>query len=177
MMLLALLLLIATTAPSATTAFCPTAATTRPLLSTRLFAGENDDDYDAPIILTNSPGNSYILSNAPIVDDECYMGADNTYLDCIDFDPLTRPTRSVNAHDQPRQLPRWAYGDDNDAPTTTTSTTTTTTTINWGKNELLLPLVDEDCYLGKDGSADECVDFDPQIVKRRLVLANPKSAC
>jgi hypothetical protein len=168
--ILALLLFIATTAPSATTAFCPTAAAaTRPLLSPRLFAAGENDDYDAPILTNTAP--SYVLTDAPIVDDECYMGADSTYLDCIDFDPLTRPTRSVNAHDQPRQLPRWAYGDDNDAPTTTS----TAPTINWGNAQL--PIVDEDCYLGKDSSAEECVDFDPQIVKRRLVLANPKSAC
>ena len=163
--ILALLLLIATTAPSTTTAF---SAATRPLLSPRLFAAGENDDYDAPILTNTAP--SYILTDAPIVDDECYMGNDGTYLDCIDFDPLTRPTRSVNAHDQPRQLPRWAYGDDNDAPATTS-----TGTIHWGNAKL--PIVDEDCYLGKDGSAEECVDFDPQIVKRRLVLANPKSAC
>lgn len=62
----------------------------------------------------------------------------------------TCPTRSVNAHDQPRQLPRWAYGDDNDAPLPAT-TLPTPPIINWGNNAaLLLPIVDEDCYLGKE---------------------------
>lgn len=181
------LLLIA--APASTTAFCPavvSSSSTCRLMSSSsstllpqpppppppLFAAAEGTDFDAPILANPASGTS-ILDHEPVVDDECYMGNDDTFLDCVDFDPATRPTRSVNAQDRPRLAPRWAFGDDYDAPTTLANSRSS------GEDLMLLsePIVDDECYLGKDDNAEECVDFDPQILRRRSVLANPKSAC
>eukprot|EP00804_Cyclotella_cryptica_P025411 CCRYP_016511-RA/>CCRYP_016511-RA protein AED:0.28 eAED:0.49 QI:0/0/0/1/1/1/2/0/85 len=43
------------------------------------------------------------------------MGKDDSFDECVDFDPPRR-TRSMNAMDQAHAPPKWAFGDDFDAP-------------------------------------------------------------
>ena len=111
-------------------------------------------DFDAPV-LANPQRGTTVLENAPIVDDECYMGKDASAGDCVDFDPSPRrTTRSANAHDRPRSAPKWAFGDDFDAPVLAYPQSGSAVL----ESE---PIVDDECYMGKDGSAADCVDFDP----------------
>ena len=44
-------------------------------------------DFDAPV--PYNPASASPLANTPIVDDECYMGAEGQLDDCADFDPVT----------------------------------------------------------------------------------------
>ena len=63
-------------------------------------------------------------------------------------------TRSANAQDRPRSAPKWTYADDFDAPVL--ADPQSGTAVLDGQ-----PLVDDECYMGKDGDAEDCVDFDP----------------
>jgi len=63
------------------------------------------DDFDAPVPFDPQSGTT-VLSRAPVVDDECYMGKGGSFTECVDFDPPAR-TRSANAHDRARAAPRW----------------------------------------------------------------------
>ncbi|KAL3784487.1 hypothetical protein HJC23_013630 [Cyclotella cryptica] len=111
-----------------------------------------DTDFDAPIPI-NPQTAHFILEDAPVVDDECYMGKDDSFDECVDFDPPRR-TRSMNAMDRVRAPPKWAFGDDFDAPVLASPQSGTTVMTE-------APVLDDECYMGKDGSAGECVDFDP----------------
>ena len=118
------------------------------------------DDFDAPIPANPQSGTT-VMENAPVVDDECYLGANGQLDDCADFDPPK--TRSVNAMDTPkgqkaRDLPNWAkpYNDDFDAPIPANPQSGTTVMEN-------APVVDDECYLGANGQLDECADFDPPV--------------
>lgn len=128
------------------------------LHTTRLTATESTD-FDAPI-LADPQSASYVVESQPVVDDECYMGKDGDFLECIDFDP-PRTTRSMNSMDQPRKAPKWAFGDDFDAPVLANPQSGTAVMTSE-------PLVDDECYMGKDGSATDCVDFDPPAKRENL---------
>ena len=65
-----------------------------------------NDDFDAPI-LANPQSGTTVLENQPVVDDECYMGANLDAEDCVDFDP---PKQQAN------QATPATYSDDFDAP-------------------------------------------------------------
>eukprot|EP00585_Thalassiosira_rotula_P023897 CAMPEP_0196256484 /NCGR_PEP_ID=MMETSP0913-20130531/55872_1 /TAXON_ID=49265 /ORGANISM="Thalassiosira rotula, Strain GSO102" /LENGTH=181 /DNA_ID=CAMNT_0041543999 /DNA_START=33 /DNA_END=578 /DNA_ORIENTATION=+ len=139
-------------APAAT-AFCPTALIAR--RATPLHATE-ETDFDAPTPAYPQYATT-VLENQPIVDDECYLGKDGTAAECVDFDPPSLPartTRSVNAQDPTRAPPAWTYADDFDAPVP--ANPQSGTTVLAGE-----PVVDDECYMGKDGGYDGCVDFDP----------------
>ena len=117
----------------------------------------NFDDFDAPIPAYPSVGDT-VLTSEPIVDDECYMGKDGSATDCVDFDP-PRLTRSANAMDQGRNTPKWASNfDDFDAPIPAYPSVGNTVLDHE-------PIVDDECYMGKDGSATDCVDFDPPALR------------
>lgn len=119
--------------------------------NTRLTATENTD-FDAPIP-ANPQSAQFVLENQPIVDDECYMGKEGDFGACVDFDPPRR-TRSMNSMDKTRKPPKWAFGDDFDAPVPANP--------QYGTAVLTSePVVDDECYMGKDMSAGGCVDFDP----------------
>ena len=110
------------------------------------------DDFDAPV-LANPQYGTAVLSSAPIVDDECYMGKDGDFGACADFDP-PRKTRSMNAMDRDRSTPKWTVADDFDAPVLANP--------QYGTAELSsAPIVDDECYMGKDGDFGACADFDP----------------
>lgn len=141
------LLAVASTA----VAFCPSRSSF--FRTARLGLATEDTDFDAPIPAYPQSGTA-TLDHEPIVDDECYMGKDGQADECVDFDPPRRLTRSFNAMDQPRLAPKWAFGDDFDAPVP--ANPQSGTYVLDGE-----PVVDDECYMGKDGQADECVDFDP----------------
>ncbi|KAL3799390.1 hypothetical protein ACHAW5_004522 [Stephanodiscus triporus] len=63
-------------------------------------------------------------------------------------------TRSANAQDRPRSAPKWAFGDDFDSPVLANPKSGTTVLDHE-------PIVDDECYMGKEGRAADCVDFDP----------------
>eukprot|EP00584_Thalassiosira_punctigera_P008284 CAMPEP_0172527316 /NCGR_PEP_ID=MMETSP1067-20121228/2038_1 /TAXON_ID=265564 ORGANISM="Thalassiosira punctigera, Strain Tpunct2005C2" /NCGR_SAMPLE_ID=MMETSP1067 /ASSEMBLY_ACC=CAM_ASM_000444 /LENGTH=294 /DNA_ID=CAMNT_0013311037 /DNA_START=41 /DNA_END=925 /DNA_ORIENTATION=- len=157
-------------AASSATAFtpgrgAPARAVATSLKSTPFFASE--DDFDAPVLADPQAGTA-VLESEPVVDDECYMGKDGDFGGCVDFDPFKRPTRSVNAMDSKRSAPRWAYGDDFDAPVP----------INPQMGTAVLesqPIVDDECYMGKDGDLGECADFDPITRPTRSVNAMDSS--
>jgi len=134
-------------------------------------------DFDAPIPYNPQSGTT-VLDQAPVVDDECYMGAQGDATDCVDFDPPTstrRRTRSGNAQDKPRSAPKWTKGEvDFDAPMPY-NPQSGTTSLNQA------PVVDDECYMGAQGDATDCVDFDPPTsMKRRTRSGNaqdkPRSA-
>ncbi|KAL9187167.1 hypothetical protein ACHAXT_010887 [Thalassiosira profunda] len=152
-------------APAAT-AFCPTAPRRSAAATTRLFATEGTD-FDAPVPADPQSGTA-VLDSLPVVDDECYMGKDADFLDCVDFDP-PRTTRSANAQDQPRTPPRWTFADDFDAPVPNDPQRGTAVL---GRE----PVVDDECYTGKDGGATECVDFDPPHTFRENDWTNAADA-
>ena len=71
-----------------------------------------DDDFDAPT-LYNPQSASGELDHDPVVDDECYMGANGDFDDCVDFDPPKQANLWTNVLDTPRgqksrELPKWA---------------------------------------------------------------------
>ncbi|KAL3808307.1 hypothetical protein ACHAXA_001924 [Cyclostephanos tholiformis] len=144
------LLLTAATA----VAFCPDCVVvSRRNILHRLGAVE-DTDFDAPVPLSPQSGTA-VLDREPIVDDECYMGKDGGADECVDFDPAPRrTTRSANAYDRPRSTPKWTVADDFDAPVPAYPKSGTAVLDHE-------PIVDDECYMGKDGGANECVDFDP----------------
>ena len=134
-------------------AFCPGRSVVSRRNSLPFLGAAEGTDFDAPV-LANPQSGTTVLESEPIVDDECYMGKDGSADDCVDFDPSPRrATRSANAHDRPRSAPKWAFGDDYDAPVLAYPQSGTTVLGSQ-------PIVDDECYLGKDGSADDCVDFD-----------------
>ena len=57
--------------------------------------GHSDDrtDFDAPMYRSKAVGNVVRsgeggeLDHEPVVDDECYMGKDGSFGECVDFDP------------------------------------------------------------------------------------------
>ena len=123
------------------------------------------DDFDAPVPL--NPASASPLANVPVVDDECYMGANGGFDECVDFDPIQRPTRSVNAMDNARSAPKWAYADDFDAPVLMYPASASPLAN--------VPVVDDECYMGANGGFDECVDFDPIQRPTRSVNAMDQS--
>jgi len=71
-----------------------------------------NDDFDAPIPANPQSGTT-VLENQPVVDDECYMGANGDFDDCVDFDPPKQANDWTNVMDTPRgqkarDLPSWA---------------------------------------------------------------------
>eukprot|EP00985_Skeletonema_marinoi_P019617 scaffold11332_cov119-Skeletonema_marinoi.AAC.2 len=71
-----------------------------------------DDDFDAPVPANPQSGTT-VLENQPVVDDECYMGANGDFDDCVDFDPPKQANDWTNVMDTPRgqkarDLPGWA---------------------------------------------------------------------
>ena len=167
----AVALLLATAAAPAALAFIPSSSSP-PLL--RNTANNNlkmsEVDYDAPI-LANPQSGTAVLDQAPVVDDECYMGAEGQFDDCVDFDPpkVRRRTRSANAQDQPRAAPSWTAAwsravDDFDAPVPLNPASASKLDHD--------PVVDDECYMGAEGQFDDCVDFDPPVVRRRTRSAN-----
>ncbi len=151
------LILAATTA----VAFCPSqsAIVSRPNNALPRLGAVEGTDFDAPVLRNPQTGTA-VLEREPIVDDECYMGKEGAADECVDFDPAPpRLTRSMNAHDRPRSTPRWTVADDFDAPMPAHPMSGTAILAN-------LPIVDDECYMGKEGAADECVDFDPYSPRR-----------
>ena len=127
-----------------------------------------DIDFDAPV-LNNPQSSSGPLKKEPIVDDECYMGKEGQLDECADFDPITPIT--VTAAKQPvvskRQSSIRATEDtDFDAPVLKNPAYATPLTND--------PIVDDECYMGKDGQLDECADFDPLVKVSVAVSAQPK---
>ncbi|KAL7518924.1 hypothetical protein ACHAWX_003732 [Stephanocyclus meneghinianus] len=123
-----------------------------PSVHTASYLATENTDFDAPIPV-NPQTAHFVLESAPVVDDECYMGKDDSFEECVDFDPPRR-TRSMNAMDRVRSPPKWAFGDDFDAPVLSSPQSGTAVMAE-------APVVDDECYMGKDGSAADCVDFDP----------------
>mmetsp|Transcript_12629 Transcript_12629/g.25218 ORF Transcript_12629/g.25218 Transcript_12629/m.25218 type:complete len:320 (-) Transcript_12629:414-1373(-) len=120
------------------------------------------DDFDAPIPANPQSGTT-VLDHEPVVDDECYMGANGDFGDCVDFDPPKQANDWTNVMDTPRgqkarDLPGWAkkssYNDDFDAPIPANPQSGTTVLDHE-------PVVDDECYMGANGDFDDCVDFDP----------------
>merc|ERR1712232_1247000 len=111
------------------------------LRSTPFFA---EVDFDAPVPADPQSGTA-VLEEAPVVDDECYMGKDGEFDECVDFDPpvMLKRTRSANAMDQPRPAPKWAFGDDFDAPVLADPQSGTAVIDK-------APVVDDECYMGKN---------------------------
>ena len=71
-----------------------------------------EDDFDAPTPY-NPQSASGELDHDPVVDDECYMGANGDFDDCVDFDPPKQTNLWTNVLDTPRgqksrELPKWA---------------------------------------------------------------------
>ena len=71
-----------------------------------------EDDFDAPTPY-NPQSASAELDHDPVVDDECYMGANGDFDDCVDFDPPKQANLWTNVLDTPRgqksrELPKWA---------------------------------------------------------------------
>ena len=128
-----------------------------------------DIDFDAPV-LNNPQSSSGPLKKEPIVDDECYMGKEGQLDECADFDPITPIT--VTAAKQPvvskRQSSIRATEDtDFDAPVLKNPAYATPLTND--------PIVDDECYMGKDGQLDECADFDPLVKVSVAVSAQPNT--
>mmetsp|Transcript_20758 Transcript_20758/g.30895 ORF Transcript_20758/g.30895 Transcript_20758/m.30895 type:complete len:207 (+) Transcript_20758:516-1136(+) len=108
-----------------------------------------NDDFDAPI-LANPQSGTTVLENQPVVDDECYMGANLDAEDCVDFDP---PKQAASDSSDEMILPS-VYSDDFDAPIPANPQSGTTVLDHE-------PVVDDECYMGANGDFDDCVDFDP----------------
>ena len=134
-------------------------------------ATSEDIDFDAPV-LNNPQSSSGPLKKEPIVDDECYLGKEGQLDECADFDPITPITvvaaAAAAAAEQPvvskRQSGIRATEDtDFDAPVLKNPAYATPLTND--------PIVDDECYMGKDGQLDECVDYDPLVT---AVSAQPK---
>ena len=141
-------------AASCTTAFCPQPSFSRS--QTRILA---EIDFDAPVLADPQSGTA-VLDREPVVDDECYMGKEGDFGGCVDFDP-PRLTRSMNAMDQLRSAPGWTLADDFDAPVLANPRYGTAVLDHE-------PIVDDECYMGKEGDATDCVDFDPPRVTRSM---------
>jgi hypothetical protein len=100
-----------------------------------------ETDFDAPV--PYNPQSASPLANTPIVEDECYMGKDGNAGVCVDFDPPVVPI----------SLRRILEDIDFDAPVPYSPAS--------AKPLANTPIVDDECYLGKEGQLDECADFDP----------------
>jgi len=127
------------------------------------------DDFDAPTPANPATGTA-VLDRQPIVDDECYMGKNGDFDDCVDFDPPAQPTPWFNLMDTPRSsASRWVsnYWDDFDAPKPANPATGTAVLDQQ-------PIVDDECYMGKNGDFDDCVDFDPPAVPASKPAAQAK---
>ena len=160
-----LILACLATSPAAT-AFVSSSPGARQRGAPALRATE-ETDFDAPVPFEPQSGTA-VLDREPVVDDECYMGKDGSFDDCVDFDPIVRKRYNdwTNAQDaEPRYPPpKWAFGDDYDAPLPADPQVGTAVLASQ-------PVVDDECYMGKDGSADECVDFDPIVQRTRSANA------
>jgi hypothetical protein len=115
--------------PAAAVAFCPTTQTSQIRLGNTHLAAQNaqdqarsapkwtqkrvyNDDFDAPIPVHPQSGTA-VMESAPVVDDECYMGANGQLDECADFDPPKQVNLWTNVLDTPkgkkqRDLPNWA---------------------------------------------------------------------
>merc|ERR1719393_123611 len=105
-----LILACLATSPAAT-AFVSSSPGARQRGAPALRATE-ETDFDAPVPFEPQSGTA-VLDREPVVDDECYMGKDGCFDDCVDFDPIVQRTRSANAQDQPRDAPRWTQSAQN----------------------------------------------------------------
>lgn len=83
------LLAVVAFSPS-TEAFSPTIGSRSHTSNLILAVGVADeDDFDAPSLANPvMSGKVGKLDHDPIVDDECYLGKDNQFDDCVDFDPM-----------------------------------------------------------------------------------------
>ena len=95
------LALLAAATPAAL-AFCTTGSKSSIITNLKMSANAQDqprtapswtkatsyalDDFDAPTPY-NPQSASGELTHDPVVDDECYMGANGDFDDCVDFDP------------------------------------------------------------------------------------------
>ena len=69
-----------------TEAFSPTISNSRQTSSILAVPEELDDDFDAPILADPvMSGKVGKLDHDPVVDDECYLGKNNAFDDCVDF--------------------------------------------------------------------------------------------
>ena len=86
-------LLVAVAFSSSTDAFSPkiisrrqTSASSNSILDFGVPAEDDEDDFDAPILKHPvMSGKAGTLDHDPIVDDECYLGKENQFDDCVDF--------------------------------------------------------------------------------------------
>ena len=83
-------LLAAVAFSSSTEAFSPTIDNSRHTSNSILAVGiADEDDFDAPSLANPvMSGKVGKLDHDPIVDDECYLGKDNQFDDCVDFGTL-----------------------------------------------------------------------------------------
>ena len=161
-----LILVCLATSPAATAFVSSPVARQRGAPALRAAEGT---DFDAPVPFDPQSGTA-VLDHEPIVDDECYMGKDGSLDECADFDPPVRKRDNdwTNAQDAaPRYPPpRWAFGDDYDAPVPANPQVGTAVLTSQ-------PIVDDECYMGKEGTLDECADFDPPKRTRSANAQDP----
>jgi len=108
-------------------------------------------DYDAPVMYYPSQA-SGPLDHEIVVDDDCYLGKDAQLNQCADWDPPASPSKS---------LTQLMAEIDYDAP------------VMYYPSQASGPLaheivVDDECYLGKDGQLTECADWDPPVSPQNL---------
>jgi len=130
-------------------------------------ATSEDIDFDAPV-LNNPQSSSGPLKKEPIVDDECYLGKEGQLDECVDFDPITPITVVAKQPVVSKRQSTATEDTDFDAPVLKNPAYATPLTND--------PIVNDECYLGKDGQLDECADFDPLVtaVSAAAVSAQPK---
>jgi len=127
---------------------------------------EDDIDFDAPV-LNNPQSSSGPLKKEPIVDDECYLGKEGQLDECVDFDPITPITVVAKQPVVSKRQSTATEDTDFDAPVLKNPAYATPLTND--------PIVDDECYMGKDGQLDECADFDPLVtVSAAAVSLQPK---
>jgi len=117
-------------------------------------------DFDAPLYKAKAAGNIVsageptLLDHEIIVDDECYAGKNGDFDECADFDPLhgngvvskSGPSNELTDFDAPLYRAK-AVGN--------IVTAGEPTPLD---HEIV---VDDECYMGKDSTMTQCVDFDP----------------
>lgn len=135
-------------------------------------------DFDAPV-LYNPASASGPLENEPVVDDECYMGKDGQLDACADFGKCANPFHYLVLHfyiiyiyispelssgalgwTDPPKVPvnlrklmeKIDKKIDYDAPVPYNPQSSS------GPLDYE-PVVDDECYMGKDGQLNECADF------------------
>lgn len=86
----AALLIFVTISISSTEAFSPAFSNSRQTSSILAVPEVVDDDFDAPILADPvMSGKVGKLDHDPVVDDECYLGKNNAFDDCVDFGERT----------------------------------------------------------------------------------------